>query len=91
MAVQNHVGLIVTNLTGVAGSTVINAKSISWITNEDPNQAILFNFEEGTNTSGAFKIGTGLTVRDINVSVGTIYYTSTGATAASFSLFGLAQ
>ena len=91
MAVKNHISLSVTNLTGVAGSTAINAKSISWITNHDPNQAILFNFEEGTDTSGAFKVGTGATVSDINVPVTTIYYTSTGATAASFSLFGIAK
>lgn len=88
MAVKNHVALIDT-ATAVK-STVINAKSINWITNHDATNAILFNFEEGTETSGAFQLGTGATITDINIPVGTIYYTCTGASAA-FSLFGMAK
>ena len=91
MAVKNHVALIAiaTSATS-ANSTTINAKSISWIANHDATNAITFNFEEGTATSGAFKVGTGATVTDINIPVGTIYYDCTGA-SASFSLFGIAR
>jgi len=89
MAVKNHIALSDV-ASGAAKHTTLNAKSISWIRNDDAINAILFNFEEGTDTSGAFKVGTGATVSNIDLPVGTIYYTCTGATAA-FSLFGIAR
>ena len=72
---------------------MLNAKSICWIANHSASEYILFNFEESVGTSGTFKVGTGLTVTDINIPVGTIYYVCSGASAATgtFSLFGIAQ
>jgi hypothetical protein len=96
MAVKNHISLIAvatsaTAATSIASnSTEINALSISWITNNTTTAAITFNFEEETSASGAFLLGTGLTITDINIPVGTIYYDCTGSSAA-FSLFGLAK
>lgn len=96
MAVKNHISLVAvaTSATGAtsiaSNSTVINAQSISWITNHTATSAITFNFEAETSATGAFKVGTGLTVTGINIPVGTIYYDCTGSSAA-FSLFGLAK
>ena len=92
MAVKNHISLT-TTVTAVAGSTTINAKSISWIANHSASEYLLFNFEEAIGTSGTFKVGTGATVTDLNIPVGTIYYICSGASAATgaFSLFGIAK
>jgi len=91
MAVKNHVGLIaVATAATSTNSAVINAKSISWIANHDATNAITFNFEEGTDTSGAFMVGTGAIVTNIDIPVNTIYYDCTGA-SATFSLFGIAR
>jgi len=88
MAVKNHVSLVET-ATGTVKSTEINAKSISWISN-DGAADITFNFEETVTTSGAFKVPAGGIVDNIDTPVGTIYYISTGADVA-FSLFGIAR
>ena len=91
MAVKAHVGIIKTATSATSeNSEEINARSISWITNHNATNAITFNFEEGTATSGAFLLGTGATITDINIPVGTIYYDCTGASAV-FSLFGIAK
>ncbi|MFA5559523.1 MAG: hypothetical protein WDA59_08780 [Methanofastidiosum sp.] len=92
MAVKNHVSLV-TTVTGVASSTVINAKSISWITNHSASEYILFNFEETVGTSGTFRVDAGVTVTNLNTPVNTIYYVCSGASATTgaFSLFGIAQ
>lgn len=88
MTVKNHVSLVST-ATGTEKSTEINAKSISWISN-DGAADITFNFEEGVTTSGAWKLPVGATFNDINTPVKTLYYISTGADVA-FSLFGIAR
>jgi len=91
MTVKNHVSLI-GNATGTEKSVVLNAKSISWITNHG-SEPVYINFEEGVTTSGTFRLATAETITNINTPVGTIYYISTGASAstAAFSLFGIAR
>lgn len=88
MAVKNHIGLV-ESATGTVKSSDINAKSISWISNNGA-AAITFNFEETVGTSGTFQIGAGDVINNINVPVSSIFYISTGADVA-FSLFGLAK
>lgn len=88
MTVKNHIGLV-ESATGTVKSSEINAKSISWISNNGA-APITFNFEETVTTSGAFQIAAGDVIDNINIPVGTIYYISTGSDVA-FSLFGLAK
>ncbi len=88
MAVKNHIGLV-ESATGTVKSTEINAKSISWISNNGA-APISFNFEETIGTSGTFQIAAGDVINNLDISVNTIYYISTGADVA-FSLFGIAR
>jgi hypothetical protein len=88
MATKNHVSLNGT-ASAAAQSTEINAKSISWISNNGAYD-MLINFEETTTTSGAFKLQAGSVVNDIDIPVGTIYYSASGGDC-SFSLFGIAR
>ncbi len=85
MAVINHVGLK-TDATGTEVSSTINARSISWISNNGAND-ITFNFDDHVTSTGAFLIPAGGIMSDININVDTIYYICT-AGSTDFCLFG---
>lgn len=88
MATKNHVSLNGT-ASATAQSTELNAKCISYISN-DGAYDMYVNFEETTTTSGSIKITAGAVINDINTPVGTIYYSCSGGDCA-FSLLGIAR
>ena len=88
MAVINHVS-VRDDATGTAKSATINAKSISWITNEGAN-TITFNFDDLVTATGAFRLPAGATINDLDLSVSVLRYICT-AGSTDFSLLGIAR
>jgi hypothetical protein len=92
MSVKNHVSINPTS-SGTVQSSTLNVQSISWISNDGAND-ITMNFEDsitGTGSTGSnFVVKAGEVVEDLDQSVGTLYYISTGGDTA-FRLFGKAR